>query len=147
MNTQHPECCPPGSHGRAASHYLNAKGQMEKWTLAGNEIDVYTVGPADAHTTVVAVVDIFGIHEGRIKGCCDFLAERGHRVILPDFHKGDSIVMEDGFMAKLGDWLGAHPIDEVVEMVKETCNKVRQEGKKLVTIGFCWGTWVQYRAM
>jgi len=50
--------------------------------------------------------------------------------------------MEDGFMAKLGDWLGAHPVTEVVEMVRDASNKVRGEGKKIVTIGFCWGTWV-----
>ena len=115
---------------------------MERWNLAGNEVDVYIVGPADAHTTVLAIGDIFSIHEGRIKGCSDFLAERGHRVVLPDLHKGDSIVMEDGFMAKLGDWLGAHPVTEVVEMVRDASNKVRGEGKKIVTIGFCWGTWV-----
>ena len=147
MNTQHPECCPPGSHGRAASKYLDAKGQTYKWTLAGNEVDVYIVGPADAHTTVIAIGDLFSIHEGRIKGCCDFLAERGHRVVLPDFHKGDPVVMEDGFWAKLGVWQVAHPVTEVVEMVNDTFNKVRGEGKKVVTIGFCRGTWVQYRAM
>ena len=45
-------------------------------------------------------------------------------------------------MAKLGDWLGAHPVTEVVEMVRDASEKVRGEGKKLVTIGFCWGTWV-----
>lgn len=96
---------------------------------------------------MLAIGDIFSIHEGRIKGCSDFLAERGHRVVVPDFHKGDSMVMGDGFMARIGQFFANHPIDEVVEMVRDASNKVRGEGKKLVTMGFCWGTWVQYRAM
>ena len=29
-------------------------------------------------------------------------------------------------------------------MFSDTINKVRAEGKKVVTIGFCWGTWVLY---
>ena len=40
-----------------------------------------------------------------------------------------------------------HPIDEVVDMISETCDKFRGEGKKVATIGFCWGTWILYRAM
>ena len=129
MVDQQPECCPPGSHGRAASLYLNAKGKMEKWTLHGNMVDVYIVGPADAHTTIIAIPDIFSIHEGRIKGCCDFLAEQGHRVILADYHKGDSIVMDDGFWSKFAPWIASHPITEVVDMVRAACDRVRVEGK------------------
>jgi dienelactone hydrolase len=41
--------------------------------------------------TIIFVGDIFSIHEGRKKACCDFLAEQGYRVVLPDFHKGDSL--------------------------------------------------------
>ena len=66
---------------------------------------------------------------------------------MPDFHKGDSLVNRDGFFEKVPVWLGAHPVDEVVAMLAETCNKFRGEGKKIGTVGFCWGTWVQYRAM
>ena len=39
------ECCPPGSHGKAASNYTEAKGTMENWKLDGKDISVYTVGP------------------------------------------------------------------------------------------------------
>ena len=31
-------------------------------------------------------------------------------------------------------------------MVSDTVKKVAGEGKKVVTIGFCWGTWVLYNA-
>ena len=47
----------------------------EKHTLAGNEVDVYFVGPHDANMTLVLIGDVFSIHEGRIKACCDFLAD------------------------------------------------------------------------
>ena len=68
-------CCPPGSHGRAASHYLESKGKMETWNLDGKDIAVYTVGPVDAKSQVLVVHDVFSLHEGRAKACCDFLAD------------------------------------------------------------------------
>ena len=139
-------CCPPGSHGRAASDSTDTKGQTETWHLDGKDIPVYTVGPSDAALTVVFVHDIFSMHEGRVKSHCDFLAELGYRVVFPDWHKGDSLEQGPDFMTKIGAWLGNHPVDELVRMVTDTCNKVRGEGKKLVTIGFCWGTWVLYNA-
>ena len=49
-------------------------------------------------------------------------------------------------MSKFGGWLAAHPVDEVVRMVSDASLKLRGEGKKLITIGFCWGTWVLYHA-
>ena len=70
-----PPCCPPGSHGRAAAHYTEAKGSMETWKLDGKDIAVYAVGPTDAKMTVLVVGDIFSMHEGRAKACCDFLAD------------------------------------------------------------------------
>jgi len=71
---------------------------METWTLDGKEIPTYTVGPTDANLTVIIVHDIFSMHEGRVKANCDFLAELGYRVVLPDWHKGDSMVHDANFM-------------------------------------------------
>ena len=139
-------CCPPGSHGRAASHYTEAKGQMETWNLNGKDVETYTVGDKESNTVVIFVHDIFGIHEGRVKACCDFLAENGCRVIFPDWHMGDDLVITEDFMSKFKDWADRHPLDEVSKMVAETADKVRGQGKKIVTIGFCWGTWVLYHA-
>ena len=31
-------------------------------------------------------------------------------------------------------------------MLSNACDMVRGEGKKVVTIGFCWGSWVLYSA-
>ncbi len=84
---------------------------MVSWNLAGNEVDVYLVGPSVATTTVVFVHDVFSMHEGRVKGCCDFLADLGYRVIFPDLHKGDSLVRDDNVMQKIGAWFEAHPVD------------------------------------
>ena len=137
-------CCPEGSHGLPASAYTDAKGTMEKMTLDGKEVDTYVVGSADAKLTVVFIGDIFSIHAGRIKGLADFLAEKGHRVVVPDWHKGDSLVLEPGFMEKLGGWLGQHPHEEVVKMAEDCFKQIRGDGKKLATVGFCWGTWILY---
>jgi dienelactone hydrolase len=43
-------------------------------------------------------------------------------------------------------WMGRHPVDEVVRMVSDACGKIREDGSKVATIGFCWGTWVLYQA-
>ena len=79
------------------------------------------VGPKDAKMTVVYIGDIFSIHTGRIKAMADFLADRGFHVVVPDFHKGDSMEMNFGpeFMENFGKWLDAHPVDEVVRMVED----------------------------
>jgi dienelactone hydrolase len=119
---------------------------METWALDGKEIPTYTVGPTDTKLTVIFVHDIFSMHEGRVKALCDYLAEIGCRVVFPDWHKGDSIPQEPDYMEKTGAWLAEHQIDEVIRMFSDTFNKVRGEGKKVVTIGFCWGTWVLYHA-
>jgi dienelactone hydrolase len=122
---------------------------METWILDGYDVPVYVVGPADAKTTVVFIHDIFSIHEGRVKALCDFLAELGYRVVFPDWHKGDSLDHaedRESRMLKFGAWITAHPVDEVVRMFADTCNRVRGVGKKVAAIGFCWGTWVLYHA-
>ncbi len=48
---------------------------MQTWTLDGKSIQVYTVGPYGADMTIVVAGDIFSMHVGRAKACCDFLAE------------------------------------------------------------------------
>ena len=139
-------CCPEGSHGIPASSYVDAKGHLETWTLDGKETETYIVGPSDAQFTVVFAQDIFSLHAGRIKGLADFLADKGYRVIAPDLHKGDSVVMSPDFMSKLKDWFVAHPHDEVVRMLDDVVKKVSGEGKKVVGVGFCWGTFIWYHA-
>lgn len=145
-------CCPEGSHGAPASHYLEAKGQMETWTLAGREIPTYIVGPADSNLTVVFVHDIFSMHLGRVKALADYLGDKGYRVVFPDCHFGDSIQMgPDGappadLMSQVPAWLGRHPIGDVVQVVDDCFKKVRAEGKKTASVGFCWGTWVLYHS-
>lgn len=88
-------CCPAGSHGAPASAYTEAKGTVMKATLNGIEVDCYEVGPVDAKVAIIAVHDIFGIHASRVKALADFLADHGCRVILPDWHKNESVVPGD----------------------------------------------------
>ncbi len=104
------------------------------------------MGSAESKTTVVVVNDIFSMHEGRCKACCDLLAEHGFRVVFPDLHKGDSIVKNENFREMIGSWLQQHPVQECVAMLSDACNMVRGEGKRVITIGFCWGSWVLYSA-
>ncbi len=93
---------------------------MQTWTLDGKEIQVYTVGPYGANMTVVVVGDIFSMHVGRAKACCDFLAQQGFRVVFPDLHKGDPVANECCFYLKLTAWFEKHPVDEVVRMLADT---------------------------
>ena len=115
-------------------------------TVNGTEVQCYEVGPKDAKTVFVFVHDIFDMHAGRCKGLADFLADQGFRVIFPDMHKGEPVVKtpDEEFMSKIGAWLGAHPVQEVVAMVRDAVASVSGEGKKVIGVGFCWGTWVLY---
>jgi len=102
------------------------------------------VGPKDAKMTLVFIGDIFSNNSSRIKENADFLADRGFHVVVPDFHKGDSCEYDFGpqFMQNFRHWLDRHPIDEVVRMVEQCIKQVHGEGKKVATVGYCWGAWV-----
>jgi dienelactone hydrolase len=137
-------CCPEGSHGLPASAYIDGKGKLETWTLDSKSIETYVIGPEDAKMNVVFVQDIFSMHATRVKGLADFLADKGYRVVLPDWHKGDSMVETPDFREKFPAWKTAHPHEEVVRMAEDCFKKIRVDGKKMVTIGFCWGSWILY---
>jgi len=55
--------------------------------------------------------------------------------------------LAEDFIPKIPGWLAEHPIEEVVAMVKDSIASVSGEGKKVIGVGFCWGTWVFYPAM
>ena len=129
-----------------ASAYTDAKGQLETMTLDGSEVQTYVVGPVDAGMVVVFVQDIFSLHAGRVKGLADFLADKGYRVVAPDFHKGDSMEVGPDLMSKLPAWLAIHDHESVGRMVGDCVKAVSGEGKKVATVGFCWGTYILYHA-
>jgi dienelactone hydrolase len=84
---------------------------METWKLDNQDVPVYTVGSNDAETIVIVVHDIFNLHEGRVKACCDFLADNGCKVYLPDWHLGEDMVRDANFMENFTKWLAKHPVD------------------------------------
>jgi len=145
-STQEISCCPAGSHVMPASSYTDCKGTMSTLTVNGTEVRCYEVGPKDAKTVFVFVHNILDMDAGRCKERADFLADQGFRVLFPDMHKGDPVAKSpsDDIMSKLPAWLDAHPVAEVVAMMRDAIVYVSGEDKKVIGVGFCWGNWVLY---
>lgn len=62
------------------------KGTYEK---VGHFEKAYVTGPPDAHTVLLGIYDIFGYFNQTLQGA-DILADKGYRVVLPDFFRGMS---------------------------------------------------------
>lgn len=115
----------------------------------GEEFDCYVIGQGPK--SVILFYDIFGINDfnKNIYRWCDFLAENGYYVIMPDFFRKDPWPVE-GFPyppeeeEKWGKFLAWMKTKN--EFVQDDLEKAifphlasKNSDKNVAAIGFCWG--------
>ncbi|KAI8088968.1 uncharacterized protein BX664DRAFT_331866 [Halteromyces radiatus] len=137
-------CCsiPPVS-----SNY-EAIGVMENV----GDLEVYTVGPADAKKAIVVMYDIFGLHPNT-KQFADLLAKYcKYKVVMPHFFKGHDCTMEIlQDRPRLMEWIGKYgSIEVITPQLNSVVEWLRSSGIHIGGIvGLCWGAKIaaQYSAI
>ncbi|TIB71326.1 hypothetical protein E3Q23_02480 [Wallemia mellicola] len=125
------------------------KGTYEK---VGHFEKAYVTGPSDAHTVLLGIYDIFGYFNQTLQGA-DILADKGYRVVLPDFFRGKPFPLEkfppsnDKDKKELGDFFAtiASPSARIPELLNLS-NELRQKHSKLGLVGYCWGAAIALNA-
>lgn len=137
-------CCPPDSWPalKVESTY---KPKGTNAVVAG--VATYTVGD-DKSRALVIVTDIFGIESGRHKAIADTFAEQGFTVVLVDATLGKP-VDPDKVAEQIKDFALAHSWSALAPLFTATViPHLKSLGfDKFSTLGFCYGVWVQFRAL
>ena len=76
-------CCPSTAWGQLNNPDYKEKGQVEKI----EDLDIYHVGQGSK--CIIWNYDVFGFKGGRTRQMCDFLAENGYLVVMPDYYRGE----------------------------------------------------------
>jgi len=103
-----------------------------------DDLPIYVVG--EGAKCIVWNYDIFGFDSGRTRQLCDYFADQGYFVVLPDYYRGtfhdprnpggkEFLERESNWDKLYSDW----------EKVKEYADG--QGCTKYGTIGTCWGTY------
>ena len=133
-------CCPEGAWGYQKEDYAH-KGKIQD--LDG--LNVYHHGSDKPKNCIIIFFDIFGFCSGRIKGVCDYFAEQGYFVVMPDFFRGGG--HEPGSYDFIGT-VNKYPIEGIQKDLDNTMDWCRSQGaEKFSYIGFCYGTWVAFKTI
>lgn len=127
------DCCKP-----APPAVDNASGKEEEF--AG--LSSYVTGSPSSTAVVLFVTDVFGYKAPLLRKLADKVAEAGYFVVVPDFFRGDPLVLLAGPNPYAGGpaWLAKHPPSEAVPDVKKVVEELQSKGKSSVGLaGFCWG--------
>jgi len=119
---------------------LDNSDYEEKGTVTALEdgLNVYSVG--NSSKCIIWNYDIFGFSAGRTRQLCDYFADQGYFVILPDYFRGppklpwlpggaDFIKTETNWTKLYSDWL----------LVKDFA--VENGAETFGAIGTCWGSY------
>ncbi|TIA74922.1 hypothetical protein E3P91_00688 [Wallemia ichthyophaga] len=125
------------------------KGQYEK---VGYFNKAYVTGPADSKTVLVGIYDIFGYFNQTLQGA-DILADKGYRVVLPDFFRGKPFPLEkfppgnEADQSELGKFFStvAAPPARIPELINIS-GELRAKHDKVGLVGFCWGAAIALNA-
>ena len=82
FNSKIMSCCPSTAWGELKNPDYKEKGKVEKI----DDLDIYVVG--NGSKCIIWNYDVFGFNGGRTRQMCDFLAESGYLVIMPDYYRG-----------------------------------------------------------
>jgi len=88
--------------------------------------------------------EVFGIKSGDLAEFCDYFADNGFFVVLPDWHSGDFFKSFPSEMSVFVEWAKKWTWDKL----QATADKVvlpifaKAGVKKIACAGFCYGTWV-----
>ena len=134
-------CCPAKAWGDLKNPNYKEKGTVEKV----DDLEIYHVGSGSK--CIIWNYDIFGFQGGRTRQMCDFMADAGYLVIMPDYYRGE---MCDP--SKEGDRVVKFLQDKTKwsELQVDWEKRVKPLAEKLGaktygTVGCCWGSYMVMR--
>merc|ERR1712200_261596 len=96
---------------------------------------------------IIWCYDVFGFKGGRTRQMCDFLAENGYLVIMPDFYRGDMCDPAaepdriGGYIKDVTKWPSLK-----LDWEKKVKPYAEKNGAKTYgSVGTCWGSYVVLR--
>jgi len=135
-------CCPSTAWGELKNTDYKEKGQVQKV----EDLDIYHVGQGSK--CIIWNYDVFGFKGGRSRQMCDFLAEAGYLVLMPDYYRGslcDPTKDGDklpGFLKDQTKWESNLKVDWE-KKVKPLAEKLG--AKSYGAVGTCWGSYMVLR--
>ena len=146
-------------------------GYTDSGTPSGSEIlldgtiKCYLAKPTiETDKVVMIITDVFGITVVNVRLIADYLASKGFKVYVPDFHSGDSLVPEVWSPVLLGIpdanactktwnnaryvasipslllWLGRHGDAQTIPIIDRAIDAIIALGAKKIGVeGYCWG--------
>ena len=134
-------CCPKTAWGNLKNPDYKEKGTIVKV----DDLEIYRVGSGSK--CIIWNYDIFGFSGGRTRQMCDFMADAGYLVLMPDYYRGEFCDP-----AKEGDRVVKFLQDKTKwsELQGDWESKVKPLAEKLGaqtygTVGFCWGSYMVMR--
>jgi len=135
-------CCPSTAWGELKNPNYTEKGQIEKI----DDLEIYHVGKGSK--CIIWNYDVFGFKGGRTRQMCDFLADAGYLVVMPDYYRGSLCdPTTDGerlpaFIQEQTKWES--------NLKNDWEKKIRPFAEKLGAktygaVGTCWGSYVVLR--
>jgi len=107
-----------------------------------NGMNVYSVG--NSSKCIIWGYDIFGFSAGRTRQLCDYFADQGYLVILPDYYRGSFHIpwLPGGkeFLEQNSNWTSLSSDFDLVKEFAET-----KGAETYGAIGTCWGTYPTIR--
>ena len=136
-------CCPTTAWGELKNPNYKEKGMVEKV----DDMEIYHVGSGPK--CIIWNYTVFGFNGGRTRQMCDFMADAGYLVILPDYFRGQMCdPTKDGGRSKLVKFLQDQT--KWAELQLDWEKRVKPLAEKLGaktygTIGCCWGSYMVIR--
>ncbi|KAI0741653.1 alpha/beta-hydrolase [Daedaleopsis nitida] len=123
-------------------HEGTPEGKLDK--IGG--VDVYIATPTSEYPkdkVLLFFPDVFGLPLVNSQLLADDYARNGFKTIILDYFKGDPIPpdgMNPGANFDFMTWLGKHPIEEVMSIIRNVTDVLKAEGvTKFGAVGYCYG--------
>jgi carboxymethylenebutenolidase len=111
------------------------EGRMQTFkTPDGKSFEVYVTGPTDAKRGILLVHEWWGLND-HIKGEADRFARMGYRAYAVDLYNGNVATTPDDAKKYRAQVVQ----DEAVAKLKTALEALKAPGRKLATIGWCFG--------
>jgi len=109
-------------------------------------MDVYVSGEGKNGAGLLVNVEVFGIKTGDLVEFCDYFADAGFLVVMPDWHRGGYMTTFPTDFSQFTAWAGKFPYSAIkTDFEKQIAPIFTKAGvKKIGGVGFCYGTWVNY---